>query len=105
MNDLLKLALEGHGGARCGEQYSRFRASVSIIGAIWSLKGKPGLLDSVALASETCGPRLMMVPVPQPGRHATWEPYRQAIQATDGVLAAGRRDPAAHLGDLGAAAS
>jgi hypothetical protein len=38
MNDLLKLAIEGHGGARRWEQISRFRASAPITGAIWSLK-------------------------------------------------------------------
>jgi hypothetical protein len=96
MNDLLKLAIEGHGGARRWEQISRFRASASITGAIWSLKGKPGLLDSVALT---------ITPFPQPGRDATWEPYRQTIQATDGVLAAGRRDPAPHPRGPGLAAS
>src|SRR5690348_1826308 len=38
MNDLLKLAIEGHGSARRWEQICRFRASASITGAIWSLK-------------------------------------------------------------------
>ena len=47
MNDLLKLAIEGHGGARRWEQVSRFRAAASITGAIWVLKGKPGLLDGL----------------------------------------------------------
>jgi hypothetical protein len=45
VNDLLKLAIEGHGGMRRRERISRFRAAASITGAIWALKGKPGLLD------------------------------------------------------------
>ena len=45
MNDLLKLAIEGHGGLRRWEQISRFRVAVSITGAIWALKGKPGRLE------------------------------------------------------------
>ena len=45
MNDLLKLAIEGHGGGQRWEQISRFRVAASITGAIWALKGKPGPLD------------------------------------------------------------
>jgi hypothetical protein len=50
MNGLLKLAIEGHGGLRRWEQLSRFRMAASITGAIWALKGQPGLLDGVVLA-------------------------------------------------------
>ena len=45
MNDLLKLAMEGHGGAQRWEQLSRFRAAASITGAIWALKG-PSAVDT-----------------------------------------------------------
>jgi len=95
MNDLLKLAIEGHGGIRRWEQITRFRAAVSITGAVWALKGKPGLLDGVVLDGETRDQRLIIAPFPQPGRYTTWEPYRQTIEATDGMLLAERRDPAA----------
>jgi hypothetical protein len=54
--------LEAQGGARRWEQISRFRASASITGAIWSLKGKPGLLGSVLLEGETRDQRLKMTP-------------------------------------------
>jgi hypothetical protein len=40
VNDLIKLAIEGHGGARRWEEISRFRVAASITGAIWALKGK-----------------------------------------------------------------
>jgi hypothetical protein len=40
MNDLLKLAIDGHGGMRRWEQLSRFRAAVSVTGAIWALKAR-----------------------------------------------------------------
>jgi hypothetical protein len=58
VNDLLKLAIEGHGGLRRWEQLSRFRVAASITGAIWALKGHPGLLDGVVLAGETRDQRL-----------------------------------------------
>ena len=51
VNDLLKLAIAGHGGLRRWEQLSRFRVATSITGAIWALKGQPGLLDGVVLAA------------------------------------------------------
>jgi hypothetical protein len=95
MNDLLKLAIEGHGGMRRWEQISRFRAAVSITGTMWALKGKPGLLDGVVLDGETRDQRLIIAPFPQPGRYTTWEPGRQTIEATNGMLLAERRDPAA----------
>ena len=42
MNDLLKLAIEGHGGMPRWKQIARFRVVTSITGAIWALKGMPG---------------------------------------------------------------
>jgi hypothetical protein len=94
MNDLLKLAIKGHGGLRRWEQIDRFRAAASITGAIWALKGQPGLLDGVVLAGGTRDQRLIISPFPRPGRYTTWEPYRQTIETTSGVLVAERRDPA-----------
>ena len=95
MNELLKLAIDGHGGARRWEQIERFRAAASITGAIWTLKGQHGLLDGVVLAGETRDQRLIISPFGRPGQYATWEPYRQTIETTDGVLVTERRDPAA----------
>jgi hypothetical protein len=36
VNDLLKPAIEGHGGAGRWAQISRFRVAASITGAIWA---------------------------------------------------------------------
>jgi hypothetical protein len=92
MNDLLKLAIEGHGGLRRWE-LERFRAAASITGAIWALKGQPGLLDGVVLAGETRDQRLIISPFPRPGRYTIWEPYRQTIETIGGVLVAERQTP------------
>ena len=100
MNDLLELATSAHGGMRRWEQISRFRAAASITGAIWAMKGKPGLLDNVVLAGESRDQRLTITPFPGPGRYATWEPYRQTIGTTEGVPVAERRDPAASFAGL-----
>jgi len=95
VNELLKLAIDAHGGVRRWEEIERFRVAASITGAIWTLKGQPGLLDGVVLAGETRDQRLIISPFPRPGRYTTWEPYRQTIETTGGVLVAERRDPAA----------
>jgi len=44
MNDLLKLAVEAHGGLGHWNQLSFAKADVSITGAIWAVKGRPDLL-------------------------------------------------------------
>jgi hypothetical protein len=97
VEDLLKLAIEGHGGWPRWQQISRFRAAASITGTSWALKGKPGLLDKVVLEGQTRTQSLTINPFPQAGYHATWEPDRQTIQTAEGVLVAERRDPAAAL--------
>jgi hypothetical protein len=100
VNDLLKLAIEAHGGLARWEQISRFRAAASITGAIWALKGQPGLPGNVVLDGETRDQRLTIAPFPRPGQYTTWQPDRQTIATADGVLVAERRDPAAWLGGL-----
>jgi hypothetical protein len=95
MNDLLKLAIEGHGGLRRWEQISRFRVAASITGAIWPLKGKPGGPGPVLLEGETRDQRLTITPFPEPGQFSTWAPDRQTVETADGALMAARRDPAA----------
>jgi hypothetical protein len=103
VNDLLKFAIDGHGCAwHWGAVLPVRGAWVS--GAIWALQGKPGLLESMVLAGETRDRRLTIIPLPWPGRRTTWESYRQTIQTTDGVLAAGR-DPVLPPGGPGLAAS
>jgi hypothetical protein len=101
VNDLLKLAIEGHGGLRRWERFTRFRVAGSITGAIWALKGQPGLLDGVVLEGEIRDQRLTITPFPRPGRYATGEPYRQTIATADGVPVAERRDPADYFDDSG----
>jgi len=93
MNGLLALAVDGHGGMHRWDRISRFRVCASITGAIWELKGKPGLLADVELEGETRDQRLKITPFPWPGRYTTWEPYRQTLETTDGMLVAERRDP------------
>jgi hypothetical protein len=78
VNDLLKLAIEGHGGARRREEVLRFRAAATITGAIWALKGKPGPLDGVVLEGETRDP---LAPFAGTTRRAPWDEFQVAYFA------------------------
>ncbi|HEY4277969.1 MAG TPA: hypothetical protein VGM91_07110 [Conexibacter sp.] len=93
MVDLLDLAVTAHGGMERWRRLSRFRAVASIRGAIWALKGQAGLLDDVLIEGETRDQRVKLSPFPGPGEYATWEPHRQTIETTDGVLVTERLDP------------
>jgi hypothetical protein len=95
MGDVLERAVKAHGGIERWREVSRFRVRTSIGGAIWTLKGKPGLLDRVTLDGDARRQQLTITPFPRPGQVATWTPERQAIEAADGTLVAERPDPAA----------
>ncbi|NIK70457.1 MULTISPECIES: hypothetical protein [unclassified Paenibacillus] len=53
MNDLLKLALDAHGGLERWEKFSKLTARVNAGGVLWPLKGVPGLLDDYDLEVNT----------------------------------------------------
>jgi hypothetical protein len=94
VDDLLRLAIDGHGGWPRWQRFTRFRAATSIVGAIWKLRGRPDLLHEVVLEGHTRDQNLTITPFPQPGMRSTWVPERQTIETTEGVLVAERRDPA-----------
>ena len=58
MNDLLQVAVDAHGGLSRWKQLKRVKASLSITGAIWQLKGKPDALADVSIEVELHKERL-----------------------------------------------
>ena len=48
MNDLLKLAVEAHGGLDRWNQLKTLTANISVTGALWHLKGKPDILKGIS---------------------------------------------------------
>jgi hypothetical protein len=93
-SELLQLVVDAHGGRDRWRSISRFRAEASITGAIWSMKGQGGVLDSVVLEGETRDQRLKISPFPQRGRYLIWEPHRETIETDEGVILDERLDPA-----------
>jgi hypothetical protein len=75
---LLDLAIAAHGGQHRWAQISRFRASVTVTGAIRALTARPGLLADVALVGSTRVRHLTITPFPRAGEFVTWEPERPA---------------------------
>ena len=59
MNDLLQVAADAHGGLARWNQLKMVKASVSITGAIWQLKGKPDALKDISIEAELHKERLM----------------------------------------------
>jgi hypothetical protein len=100
VNDLLARAIDAHGGIERWDRISRFRAAVSITGALLGLKGKGGLLTDVVLEGETHSQWLRITPFPSLGRCAIWEPDHQTIETLDGVVLAERSNPASSFAGL-----
>jgi hypothetical protein len=52
MDNLLKLAIDAHGGLERWRQFKVVRASASITGALWHLKGQPDALKNVQVVAQ-----------------------------------------------------
>ena len=52
MDNLLKLAIEAHGGLERRRQCNVVRANASITGALWHLKGQPDVLKNVQVVAQ-----------------------------------------------------
>ena len=92
MTDLLKLALEAHGGLDRWQKVKAIKVAASITGGIWYVKGKGDFLKNVILTSETRHERLA-VDFPGQNKRAIFEPKRIVIETEDGTLIEARDDP------------
>ena len=52
MNDLLKMAVEAHGGLSRWNELATVKANVSVTGVIWHLKGKPDALNNISIEAQ-----------------------------------------------------
>src|ERR1700681_856029 len=92
MNDLLQVAVDAHGGLSRWNQLKRVKASLSITGAIWQLKGKPDALADVSIEAELHKERLTTHFNGQ-GTRTVFEPNRVSVQTEGGRLVDSRDDP------------
>src|SRR6202140_1612295 len=92
MSDLLQAAVDAHGGLSRWNLLKTVKASLSITGAIWQLKGKPDALKDVSIEAELHKERLTTHFNGQ-GLCTFFEPNRITVQTEGGRLVDSRDDP------------
>src|SRR6202051_1145103 len=92
MNDLLQVAVDAHGGLSRWNQLKRVKASLSITGAIWQMKGKPDILKHVSIEAELHKERLT-THFNGKGIRTVFEPNRVIVETEGGRLVDNRDDP------------
>src|SRR5271163_2881338 len=93
MNELLKLAVEAHGGLDRWNRVKAIKVAASITGAIWHVKSKGDFLKNVVLTAETRNERLT-VDFPGQDKRAIFKPSRIVIETLHGTLIEARDNPA-----------
>ena len=92
MNDLLKLALQAHGGLQRWRQLKVVRASASITGELWRLEGQADVLTNIQVEAQLNRQHLITHLIGE-NRRTTFTPDRVSIESESGVLQALRDDP------------
>jgi hypothetical protein len=92
MNDLLRVAVNAHGGLSRWDQLKTVKAGLSITGAIWHVKGKTDVLKDVNIEAQLHKERLTMHFTGQDKR-TVFAPDRIIVETEDGRLLESREDP------------
>lgn len=93
MKDLLKLAVDAHGGLDRWNTFTRMVAPVSISGAIWDFKQQPGLLLDKTLEIDTQQQKLSITPFTGADLRSTFVPGRLAIETLSGKTVEEHENP------------
>ncbi|WP_409189248.1 hypothetical protein [Bradyrhizobium sp. RDM4] len=91
MSDLLELVIEAHGGMSRWKRVRSISATVSISGALMTLKGFPEVLKDVTVSIDTGTPRTVVQPYGGIGRRGIFVPDRVWIE--DAVVVEDRAAP------------
>jgi len=86
MNDLLETVLAAHGGLDRWNQLTTVSARLIQGGALWALKGQPGVLDDVVVTASLHQERVSHRPFGAADRHSSFTPERVAIETDDGTV-------------------
>jgi hypothetical protein len=84
MTDLLETVIEAHGGLERWNQLDAVSARIIQGGALWELKGQPGVLDDVFVRASLHEERESHHPFGAPDRRSSFTPDRVAIETTGG---------------------
>jgi hypothetical protein len=92
MDDLLKLAIEAHGGLERWRQFKEVRANVSITGALWHLKGQPDVLKNVQVVAQLHRQHMVTHLIGK-DRRTIFTTGQVSIESESGVVEETRVDP------------
>jgi hypothetical protein len=84
MGDLLETAIEAHGGLERWNQLDSVSARLIQGGALWALKGQPGVLDDVIVTAGLHDERVSHRPFGAADRRSSFTPQRVAIETDAG---------------------
>ena len=83
MNDLSELATEAHGGMARWNEFTQLRAEVSIDGAIWHVKQRPGRRLNKTFDIDTQHEWLSITPFPEAGQRSVFTADSLAFETLD----------------------
>ena len=92
MTDLLKSAIESHGGQARWQQLSTLAASMSITGAIWALKGQPDALANIRVEAQLHTEHVTIHQLAQ-RKKLIFTPQRVTLETESGELLGARDNP------------
>jgi hypothetical protein len=94
MGNLLKLAIEAHGGLEHWRKFNVVRANASITGALWHLKRQPDVLKNVQVVAQLHRQHLVTHLIGK-DRRTIFTPGQVSIESESGVVKETRVDPTA----------
>jgi hypothetical protein len=92
MKDLLDMAVAAHGGLERWNAIKTIDVDLSITGAIWYVKGRPNVLQNIAMEVHTDVERVSTA-FGDKDMRSIFEPARVVIAKKDGTLIESRDDP------------
>jgi hypothetical protein len=92
MNDLLTLAVKAHGGLDRWNQFTSVRASVSVGGELWHVKGKPDALKHIRVEAHLRDEQMTTDFVDQ-NKRLVFTPDRVAVENETGEVLGSRENP------------
>lgn len=90
-SDLLDTVIAAHGGLDRWRSATRLTAEVQAGGALWGLKGQPGVLDRYRIDVDLHRQSATLAPFAEPGLRAVYTPDRVVVESLDGKVVSQER--------------
>jgi hypothetical protein len=95
MTGLLDTVIEAHGGLKRWNQLDMISVRLAEGGALWALKGQPGVVDDVFVRANLHEERVSHHPFGAPDRRSAFTPEKVAIETTSGDVVESMEQPRA----------